>query len=339
MKLLAASLLLWTGAALGQSAVPFYTPDHFIAGLHEHWYAPRAATFRDEADTLVAATTRLCNATDAPAAALRDARSRWQSTMRAWDTLSAVAVGPIVQRRSLRQIDFQPTRPELIARAIRGAPADLQALERVGTPAKGLPALEWLLWTQPVAPNTPACRYAGLLAQEVSAEAKALAQAFEALAAKPPEGEAASAAMAEVLNQWVGGLERLRWARIERPLKSAQGKPPAFARAASGSSRQGWDASWQGLAALGVAADAAPQPGAGLVPLETYLRGRGLNPLADKLAAAVRAAGTALGRTDPARPATLQPATKALGALQRLAETQVAPALDVQIGFSDNDGD
>lgn len=322
------------------SAVPFYNAEHFMAGLHQHWYAPRAATFRNEADTLVSATTRLCNAADAPDAALRDVRTRWQATMRAWDTLAAVAVGPLVQRRSLRQIDFQPTRPELIARAIRTAPADLQALERVGTPAKGLPALEWLLWARPVAPGTPDCRYAQLLAQEVAQEATALARDFDTLAKSPPQDEAASAAMAEVLNQWVGGIERLRWTRMERPAKSAQGKAPAFPRAASNSTRQSWDAAWQGLAALGVAGGAAaPQPGAGLVPLETYLRGRGLNPLADKLAASAAGAGRALGRADPARAGGTQAPAKALTALQRLAEAELAPALDVQIGFSDSDGD
>jgi hypothetical protein len=57
-------------------------------------------------------------------------------------------------------------------------------MERIGAPAKGLPALEWLLWTQPVAPSSPACRYAAEVAADIAREAAALAAAFDALAAQ-----------------------------------------------------------------------------------------------------------------------------------------------------------
>ena len=82
-----------------------------------------------------------------------------------------MAVGPLLTRRSQRQIDFSPTRPALTERAIESEPAGLQAMERIGTPAKGLPALEWLLWTQPVAPGSAACRYAAEVALDIEREA------------------------------------------------------------------------------------------------------------------------------------------------------------------------
>ena len=176
---------------------------------------------------------QLCTAGIHAGAALQSARQQWKETVQAWDTLSAVPVGPLVQRRSLRQIDFTPTRPELIERAIRAAPADARAMERVGTPAKGLPALEWLLWTQPAAPASPACRFAVLVAHGVDEEARALTQAFAELAQRNwlEDEEAAVPAMSELVNQWVGGIERLRWAAMEKPLRSAGGKPPAYPRA------------------------------------------------------------------------------------------------------------
>ena len=75
------------------------------------------------------------------------------------------------------------------------------------------------------------------------------------------------------------------------------------------------------------------------MPFETYLRGRGLNPQADALRRAVDAADAALrGLTPGARPRVLA-AARALEALSRLVESQVAPALEVSIGFSDADGD
>ncbi len=346
MRTLAACLLAaCCGAVVAQTVppaapVPFYTPPAFMQGLHQHWYAPRATEFAAAAAALPPAIENICAAKDKPP--LAEARLRWQAAVAAWDTLAAVAVGPLLQRRSLRQIDFTPTRPELIARAISVPPADAKAMERIGTPAKGLPALEWLLWTQPITAGSPACRYAVRVAGEIDAEARALTQAFSELAARDWAGEeeAASVAMAEVLNQWVGGIERLRWARMEKPLKSAGGKAPAFPRAASGSTRQSWAAQWQGLSALGAAhGDAAPVPGAGLVPLETYLRGRGLNPLAGKLAAAtgqIDRQVKALTATDAKQ---ALPVTRSLASLKRLAEAEIAPALEVNIGFSDADGD
>lgn len=319
-------------------AVPYYTPPAFVQGVYKYWYFPRAEAFAREAATLGPAIDGFCKG----ATPLQPARAQWQATAAAWDRLASVAVGPLLQRRSIRRIDFTPTRPELIERAIGAQPADVQALEAIGTPAKGLPALEWLLWTQPVAAGTPACNYAVLLAAEVDAEAKALLVAFVELAARDwsKDEAAAVAAMGEVLNQWVGGIERLRWANIGKPVRSSGGKAPAFPRAASGSTRQSWTAQWEGLAALGAAAgNAVPQPGAALVPLETYLRGRGLNTLAGKLAGAVGQAGRHVGALAPADRGKAQAAERALGNLKRLAEAEVAPALEVNIGFSDADGD
>lgn len=322
-------------------AVPFYTPGAFMQGVYRHWYAPRANDFAAQAAKLGPAVEQLCAAGGHAGAALQSARQQWQGTVRAWDTLSAVAVGPLVQRRSLRQIDFTPPRPELIERAIRAAPADAKAMERVGTPAKGLPALEWLLWTQPAAPATPACRFAVLVAQGVDEEARALAQVFGELAQRNwlEAEEAAVPAMSELVNQWVGGIERLRWAAMEKPLRSAGGKPPAYPRAASDTTALSWRAQWQGLQALGAASGSdLPLPGDGLVPLETYLRGRGLNPLAATLASAAAGIDREMGRITP-EAARVTAVARPLASLKRLAETQLAPALEVNIGFSDADGD
>ncbi|MDO9406074.1 MAG: imelysin family protein [Polaromonas sp.] len=342
---------LGAGAALAQAqvpppnvAVPFYAPPAFMQGLHKQWYAPRAADFATEAAALPTAIDALCNADAATgAAALQQARTRWQSSALAFDRLSAVAIGPLVQRRSLRQIDFWPTRPELITRAITAAPADAKAMERIGTPAKGFPALEWLLWTQPAAPGTPACRYAQRVALEIDDEAKALSQAFAALAARDwaDDEEAASAAMSEVVNQWVGGLERLRWARMEKPLRSAGAKSAtALPRAASGATLQSWAAQWDGLRAIGVTRSAAiPVPGQDLVPLEMYLRGRGLNPLSNKLAQNAAQVTQQIQGLQPGDSKRTLDATRSLSAMKRLTEAEVAPALEINIGFSDADGD
>src|SRR5690606_24093648 len=100
------------------------------------------------------------------------------------------------------------------------------------------------------------------------------------------EQEQSTQAIGEFVNQWVGGIERLRWAQMEKPLRAAQGtRTPDYPRRASGTTLAAWAATWAGLRSVTVlpAHAATPAPGKALVPLETYLRGKGLNPLADKL--------------------------------------------------------
>ncbi|MGA0570856.1 imelysin family protein [Variovorax sp. VNK109] len=329
-------------------ALPFYGPPAFMQGVHKQWYGPRSAEFSAHAQALTQGIKAVCQAAPgSESTALAQARETWKDTTLAWEKLVAVAIGPLIERRSLRQIDFMPTRPELIERAIRTAPADARAMERIGTPAKGLPALEWLLWTKPITPASPACRYAQMVVAEVQTEAQALASGFAALAARDwsEDEEAAVAPMSEFVNQWVGGLERLRWANMEKPLRAAttQGgtrKPPAYNRTASGLTAQAWAAEWEGVSALAAfRAGNVPQPGQDLVPIETYLRGRGLNPLASKLADTVRQTDAAMKGLTTAQNDRVLGAGRALSAVKRLAEAEVAPALEVNIGFSDADGD
>lgn len=348
----AGAALLACGTAHAQAvapnvAVPFYTAGDFMRGAYRFWYAPQAAAFAEQAGGLPDAVSAVCDANaDAAATKLEQARERWKASALAWDRLSGVQIGPLVQRRSTRQIDFTPTRPELIKRAIQAAPQDATAMESIGTPAKGLPALEWLLWTQPIAPATPACRYAVQVAADIQREADALAKAFSELAARAP-GEAEESqgpAMSELVNQWTGALERLRWAEMEKPrlAGSAQGgrNAVAYARGASGQTAARWAAQWQALRTLGASQAAeAPRPGAGLAPIETYLRGLGRNEPADLLAQSVGKADKALQNLSPANRAGITAAGRSLADLKKLTEAEIAPALEVSIGFSDADGD
>lgn len=336
-----------------RNAVPFYDTTHALQGIYGHWALPRAQDFDRSARALAPAVAALCQAPASDGkAALDGARSAWLATARAWEQLSAVSVGPVIARRSQRAIDFTPTRPALIEKAIAAQPQGAKAFERIGTPAKGLPALEWLLWTRPAQPGSPACGYAHEVAQDVARESAALAQAFADAAAtdRGAEDEQAQStqAMSEFVNQWVGGIERLRWAQMEKPLRAAGsdavGRAPDYPRAASGSTLPAWAATWGGLRSLTLQPSDAEAPAAGkaLVPLEMVLRGRGLNPLADKLHQAAQKVEASMAKVQKAGikdKAAIQQTAKDLAALKFLAESEVAPALQVSIGFSDADGD
>ncbi|MEJ7929820.1 imelysin family protein [Ramlibacter sp. AN1015] len=354
----AVGALSWTAPAPSQAAASSATSSHaapagpiaqptataYAEGLYRHWFAPRAREFAEQAATLPPALQAYCEApADRAPAALQRARAAWRSAAVTWDTLSAVPLGPLVGRRSAMRIDFSPARPAMIERALRTAPADLPALERVGTPAKGFPALEWLLWTRPAWPQTPGCRYAVLLARDIDHEARALREAFAELAARDwaSDEAGARAAMEQAMNQWIGGLERLRWTHMEKPQRA--GRPdetPAFPRMASGGTASSWGARWRALQALGVSGElaGAAKPSRPIA-LEATLRGRGSNALADRLAQASAQATRELARAEPTDAQSVLAAANAMAALKRLAETDVAAALDIQIGFSDNDGD
>ena len=358
---LAAAMLPATGQAQvapfapawQRNAVPFYDTVHALQGIYRHWALPRAQDFERSARALAPAVGTLCQAPAADGkAALDAARSAWQATARAWEQLSAVSVGPVIARRSQRAIDFTPTRPALIEKAIAAQPQGAKAFERIGTPAKGLPALEWLLWTRPAQPGSPACSYAHEVAQDVARESAALAHAFADAAATDwgAEGvqEQSTQAISEFVNQWVGGIERLRWAQMDKPLRAAGSgsgaRTPDYPRTASGSTLPAWAATWGGLRSLTTLPANAEIPAAGeaLVPLEMYLRGKGLNPLADKLRQATDKVDASMAQVQKSglqNKAAIQQTARDLAALKFLAESEVAPALQVSIGFSDADGD
>lgn len=358
---LAAAVLPATGQAQGapsapswqRNAVPFYDTVHALQGIYRHWALPRAQDFDRHARALAPAVATLCQAPAADGkSALDAARSAWQATARAWEQLSAVSVGPVIARRSQRAIDFTPTRPALIEKAIAAQPQGAKAFERIGTPAKGLPALEWLLWTRPAQPGSTACSYAHGVAQDVARESAALAKAYADAATTDwgaeGEQEQSTQAISEFVNQWVGGIERLRWAQMDKPLRAAGSgsgaRTPDYPRTASGGTLPAWAATWGGLRSLTTLPANAEIPAAGeaLVPLEMYLRGKGLNPLADKLRQATDKVDASMAQVQKSglqNKAAIQQTARDLAALKFLAESEVAPALQVSIGFSDADGD
>jgi uncharacterized protein len=319
------ALLPWLSAANAQSdwrtvAVPFLSPQAWLRSIDERWYAPRAAEFAQ-------ATARLSD-TLASNCALQPAQRAWGNAMLAWERLSAVQTGALVVRRSARTLDFAPARPAAIERAMAAPDADIAS---AGSAALGLPALEWLLWRSPLRGSRgPSCAYAQRVAAHLAAEAKSLAADY----ATPRErdDETTQRDFAALLNQLVGGAATLRWAQIGKPRREGKAQWP---RAASGLTRQAWQARTQALQQLlefHAQADAA-------VALEPFLRGRGMNPLADRVRQASLRAAVAMAGASPASPAKLPAAEQALAALEQVLGNEVAPALEVTIGFSDADGD
>lgn len=334
---------LGAAPAVAQTSVafPYYNASQVWQGLYQHHLPSRAKDFDTAARRLHEAIGQDCGAT----AATHGLQAQWERAMLAWQRLGTPAMGPVLQRRTQRQIDFAPIRLALLERALAAQPISLADMERVGTPAKGFGALQWVL---DQTPSPERCRYAGLLAEGIALEAKALQEAITAeasrdLAATP---EAVGKAYAEWVNQWLGGWERLRWQQIEQPLHKARtsGKPVEWQRHTLESSVTDWRTQWQALQAQARLSAAQrqqpPQPGAELIPLEALLVGKGQLALAQRWAQALDRVQMAFDRLGPqsSTPQLLLLA-KDMKAVTALYQNEVAAALDVPLGFSDADGD
>jgi uncharacterized protein len=327
----------WAQVDWRRVAVPLYSPQDFVNGFFRAYALPRAQAWQASCATLV----RTLASSARPAS---DARAALRATVLDWAALSALATGPLVSRRSARRVDFQPVRTALVLRAVEAAPAGAEAMERIGSAAKGMGALEWLLWA-PAAPQHDAAKAFALeTARDLQREADAVAEGFAALAERDLDEESVVASFAEILNQWIGGVEQLRMQRLVRPVEEARtggARSPLLLRPWSGVDAEERAVRWRALQAAAVfAGGTAPPRGHGqLVTIETYLRGRGLNHLADRLRAVAASADRALRAAGADRPASMLLAAQYLSKAKHLAEADLAPALEVRVGFSDADGD
>lgn len=321
-------VLLAGPPARAADGLPYAAYITFVRELYQHWYVPRSAEFAAQSGSLAALLQGDC----ADGSALR---TQWLQTVASWERFSAVRGGALLARRSPREIDFMPPRPEAIAKAIRRAPADARAMDQIGSPAKGLPALEWLLWAGAPDSDAAVCRYAQQAAAAVAAEAQLLQQAYEVALAHDWDDSEAEYAMYEFFNLWDAGLQKLWWEELDRPMqKSASGQPAQFTRGFSGHSLAGWREQWQGLRQLALG-EGGESPS-----ITSFLRNSGQQDAADRLGQRVLEVDRAMAALAlPADGRQMRGAVSALKALQQFAEGEMATALHFVISFFDEDGD
>lgn len=324
------------GFAQAAAAAPLPLADPqtslYVRGLLQGWYAPVARRFAADADMLSDQTQDWCSGAQAPAAA----RQAWTQAMLSWVRLSAVQVGPLLDRHSDTRLDFQPMRPAALDKIVTSPSAPGQwNMDRVGAQARGLPAMEHLLWKRPAKPRTPACAYLVALARDVRDEARELSLAYAVEAAQPRTAEQAAEWFNTYVNQWLAGMSRLRWRDLELPVRSwGMEQAP---RAASGQTALAWQARWQ---ALHMASLGGPGSPAGLLPLADYLKARGLGAAADTLTRDIQAVDAALPMATPATPAPqLLALAKQVDTVTHTIARDVPATLQIQLEFSADDGD
>lgn len=319
-----------TGDESGDSAGPRAT---FLREALSAYFLPDSIRFGEATAALESAIGRLCEVRDE--ATLGDARAAWVRALAAWDALDAVEIGPILDRRSMFQIDFWPTRPFAIDIVVRNFPESARTLDVVSAPAKGLPALEYLLWPQgpsvPVLSGTNQCAYARVLASGLRSEARALDAGYRELASLALDGAQSKALLTQLVNQTFGAIEGLRGKSMLRPASIRDAK--LYPRPYSGETVHTWSARWSAIRRLLLGADGeAPS-------LERHLRDAGQADAAERLHAAVLSGDAAMREVLVADSETAVRAAKGLAATETALDRDVAPALRVTIGFRGADGD
>lgn len=335
-----ATLLLALAAPLAAAAAPapYVMPSQWMAALTESRLAPGYAELGERVEALGAALQATCAGRPAAMAA---ARVRWREAQLALRALSPLPFGPVLETRVLRRIDFWPTRPAQIERSIAQYAKSPDDTARLGLSARGLPAIEYLLFDAgraPLADDPAACRYAAWLAQDAAGALADTATGWPAwraaLAEADPEREARL--IGDGINILIGSTEVLRLKYLDKPLRPRSG--PAETDAwRSATARDGLLAYFGGLRA-------GLQGGEGLPGLTAMLRGYGLLTLAERVDARLDAVAAALAAlpedfgAEAARPAAENLMTE-LGRLQRLLAEDVADAMKVTVGFGESDGD
>lgn len=308
---------------------PYYEVPEVLGSAVNHHYRKDTATLLQGLQQLNNSTALYCKGE----AGLKALKTNYSEAYLAWLELSAVVIGPLLDNNTVRQIDFRPLREKLLERAIKKQPKGEQAMALVGSPAKGFPALEYLMLQSSFKPGSAECDYAQEVVKDIQRTVGDLR--WKEL----PDN------MQLYFNQMVGALHNLGWERMEKPLLKnrdlqAEHGTSEWPFAAVGLTTQAWAAQWRGIEHVLVLNSATvPQANRHVVPLEAYLRGLGQIELADTLVKHTDAVDKALRTNDIATPATVERSVKALRVLKGFMEQGVAKGLKVSIQFSSSDGD
>ncbi len=301
-----------------------------------------------DAGTLVAAIDTLCSS-----AAVAPAQSAWRTVRADWSILGAFSLGPVVTQMQAGELDFWPVREATIEDKISAAPATIDAtyLASLGVSARGLPALEYLLFTTP--PAGPRCAYARALAEDIERRTGEIADAWHSSAADAlrEAGHGSTVYASEqagldaVVNAAIEGLYRIVKDKLDRPLGNLSGSDPdpdVVESRYSGTALVDITGNLDGFARMYFGADleSGGEPGldALVAAKDSDLDARIVTQLG-VARAALAAVPAPLADTLIADRSVVQTARDEVDALRRLIKLDVASLLGVTLMLSDNDGD
>ena len=321
----------------------------FIDDLYTYWYSPQC-------NSILASVIQLQDALEVGNTSTNQAqvKEEFRQTYVLWSIFSAVAIGPLVERRSRLRIDFSPPRFNLVEKALtsirqadqKSILTDQQML-MIGAPAKGFAVLENLIWlADEHSPDRVKAIYAKSLARDIEAEVKVLCDGFEQ-GYLPADYESrigydlsyVEADFSRVINQWIGGLLNLRWTKIAKPLYSGTAEKYGFPFSLSGMTGTNFRSTWLGLYGVAVGNRYGLSGFVDLLDKDSASYQALINRLqaADKLIERLPIyQGNSL--TDPEKDLLID-VISSLSQIENIFTEKIAPEFSVSIGFSETDGD
>ena len=321
-----------------------------LAHLADEVIVPAQDRLRADTIELVTTVDALCGGRP-----VAPARTAWRAVRADWSVTTAFAFGPVITQMQAGALDFWPVREATIEEKITAAPPTIDAtyIDGLGTSAKGLPALEYLLFVAPPAADTPRCAYAQALAADIARRTTEIADGWttehaEALASAG-HGSAVytseQAGLDAVVNATIENLYRIVKEKLDRPLGNLTGSAPdptlVESRYSDGPLEDlGHDLDGFAAIYLGADLESGGEPGLGalVAARDARLDARIITQLASARTALAAIPGPLAPALTGDRNA-VQTARDEIDALRRLIKLDVASLLGVTLMLSDNDGD
>jgi predicted lipoprotein len=360
MRHLVISLLL---AAVGSASYAAQNADaaqrQLLHHLANHVLLPLTEDFATAAKRLSVASQAYCR----DKGDLQSVQAAWREAQSTWQPLEMLQIGPTIERRSQRHINFWPVRPRLLEPLLADAKTiEETRLDTLGAAGKGLPALEYLLFEEaakkPAQKKPRAKTHCNVLqalsiqlkdeAQELAADwrqpnggfARQLAEAGQ----YPQDGAFASSdqALSDVLNLLIAGLDAVKIRKLGKPLEKS-GDEVALERIESWRSGTSLEHIRDNLRGFEMVFFGAGKTGTGvddyLAAIERPGLARVVRQEFDSAQKALTAIRGPLQEALTSQRDDVEALHKAIGRLQHLLETEVADALKVDLEFNANDGD
>ncbi len=326
--------------------------DEVVDSLVDAIIIPGFAEFAGACEILSESARTYCDVRDP--AVLQAARDDWRNARGLWKQQDVFAFGPYSQfpDRFGSNIDFHPMRPEQLQALIAGNDEiDAARIAGLGATGRGLPAVEFLLFSDEVASDDRRCSALIAAGEDLAALAQENLAAWDpasggfARELTDPGGEFADseAAAAEILSRVGFLLENMRADSLLRPLGGGgeQAQPEIVTSRFSQHSIEDLFGQLNGVERVFEGGPARIDRG-----LATLLRRRDRHDLIEAFRdriedarAALRAIDAPLQSAVVSDPARVRDAVDALGSLQRLIQADIANALAATLTFNDADGD